>query len=767
MNESNNRPDKRRAAPGGRPAPGRRTASGAHRAAPEQGTPQKGGHKKKHSKSVWAKVLRVFAVLMSICVIIGSVLAVMVSMYVVRATANDDQLLNLDNIKMSYSTIIYANNPDTGAAEEYARLVGESHRVWVDLADMPAYLPKAFIAIEDKTFPKHNGINFKRTISATANLVLRKLSGGAFGLYKSEQGASTIDQQLIKNITGDDSHDPMRKVREIFRAISLENKYSKDMILEAYLNTVSFVGNTGGVAGCASNLFNKSVQDLSLKESVCIAAITNNPTKYNPRINPENNQQRCELILKNMLKEGYITQADHDAAMAEQLSFVDTTAGQSEEIQSQNSYFTDQVIEDVITDLVEQKGMTRNDASAYLYNGGLRIYATVDTKLQSAMEQVMVNEPGGELFPDRPNTYKDPVTGEEKTENVQGCMVTVGYDGSLLGVVGGLGAKTTDRGFNRATQAHRQTGSTMKPLGAYALGIDYNYINYSYSLNDSYVKQINDGGEIRDWPRNYAGEPSNTDMLVADALAKSINTIAVRAGMFVGESVLYDFMSNTLGISTLASPKDVDLGPLVLGSMTHGVPPVEMANAYSMFGNGGTITPVHSYTTVEEVQSGEVILDNTALVKTRAISSDTAMVMNKLLGNVLKPGGTAGSIGAPKGGLDAVGKTGTTSNDKDHWFIGLTPYYCTAAWMGYDSSTPLPWKGSQYSKHPPTLAWKSVMEIAQDGKEAIAFPTSDNVETLTYCKTSGGIATGACPETATGYYKKDGNKPEACTVHGG
>ncbi|MEG1931728.1 MAG: transglycosylase domain-containing protein, partial [Pygmaiobacter sp.] len=664
MNESNNRPDKRRAAPGGRPAPGRRTASGAHRAAPEQGAPQKGGHKKKHSKSVWAKVLRVFAVLMSICVIIGSVLAVMVSMYVVRATANDDQLLNLDNIKMSYSTIIYANNPDTGAAEEYARLVGESHRVWVDLADMPAYLPKAFIAIEDKTFPKHNGINFKRTISATANLVLRKLSGGAFGLYKSEQGASTIDQQLIKNITGDDSHDPMRKVREIFRAISLENKYSKDMILEAYLNTVSFVGNTGGVAGCASNLFNKSVQDLSLKESVCIAAITNNPTKYNPRINPENNQQRCELILKNMLKEGYITQADHDAAMAEQLSFVDTTAGQSEEIQSQNSYFTDQVIEDVITDLVEQKGMTRNDASAYLYNGGLRIYATVDTKLQSAMEQVMVNEPGGELFPDRPNTYKDPVTGEEKTENVQGCMVTVGYDGSLLGVVGGLGAKTTDRGFNRATQAHRQTGSTMKPLGAYALGIDYNYINYSYSLNDSYVKQINDGGEIRDWPRNYAGEPSNADMLVADALAKSINTIAVRAGMFVGESALYDFMSNTLGISTLVSPNDVDLGPLVLGSMTHGVPPVEMANAYSMFGNGGTITPVHSYTTVEEVQSGEVILDNTALVKTRAISSDTAMVMNKLLGNVLKPGGTAGSIGATKGGLDAVGKTGTTSNDK-------------------------------------------------------------------------------------------------------
>lgn len=761
MNESNNRPNR-----AGRPPQKRRPAQ-------PEGTPQKQpGRKKKKSGSVWQSVLKVIAGILCVCVIFGSVVAVMLSMYVVRATANDDQLLNLDNIKMSYSTIIYANDPAAGAPVEYARLVGTEHRVWVDLGDMPAYLPNAFIAIEDKTFWDHNGVNLKRTVAATMNIVLSKLTGGAIRLFDTEQGASTIDQQLIKNITGDNEHDAMRKVREIFRAIALENKYSKEIILEAYLNTVAFVGNTGGVAGCASNLFNKEVKDLTLAESACIAAITNNPTKYNPRTNPENNKKRQELILANMLDQKMISQEEHDAAVAEQLTFVDRTAGASDEVRSQNSYFTDQVIEEVIADLVKQKGMTRNEASTYLYNGGLRIYATVDTTLQSAMEQVMLNEPGN-LFPDREHTYVvNKETGETATENVQGCMVTVGYDGSLLGIVGGLGPKTTDRGLNRASQAYRQTGSTMKPIGAYCLGIDYNYINYSYPLMDGMFKQIADDknpGQMRDWPRNYSSTYSDQEMTVSRALAKSINTVAVRAGFLVGEPTMFDFMSNTLGISTLVSPNDVDLGPLVLGSMTHGVYPMEMANAYSMFGNGGEITPVHSYTTVEEVQSGDIVLDNTTLTTTRAISKDSAMIMNKLLSEVMRGEGTAAAIGGPKaGGMESVGKTGTTSDDKDHWFIGLTPYYCTATWMGYDHSDELAWKN--YGKHPPTLAWKQVMELAQEGKEFKAFPTSDNVEALTYCKDSGGLATGACPNTATGYYKKDAggsSKPGPCTLHPG
>lgn len=765
MNEFNKRPAKRsnqqkKAASTGRTKPANQPAQG-------------NGGKKKSKSSVGILILKILATMVCIGVIIGSVLAVMLSLYVVKATADDDQLLNLDNIKMSYSTILYATNPETGEYDEYARLIGEEHRVWVDLGDMPAYLPQAFIAIEDKTFADHSGVNWKRTISATANLVLSKLTGGAITLYDTEQGASTIDQQLIKNITKDNDHDAMRKVREIFRALALEKKYTKDQIMEAYLNTVNFVGNTGGVAACASNLFGKEVKDLTLLESACIAAITNNPTKYNPRVNPENNRKRVDLILWNMMDQGYITEAEYEATLAQEIVIRDNTVSADSEVQSQNSWFTDYVIDQVISDLVEQKGMTRNDASTYLYNGGLRIYTTVDTTLQSAMEEVMGREPGN-YYPAWEHTYVDKTDGVEKTEGVQGCMVTVGYDGSLLGIVGGLGQKTVDRGVNRASDNYRQTGSTMKPIGAYALGIDYDRINYSTGLMDSMFKQIPDDerpGEMRDWPRNYNGTYTDAEMTVATALAKSINTVAVRAGNLVGEDVLYDFMVNTLGITTLESPNDVDLGPLVLGSMTNGVTALEMANSYTMFGNGGTVTPIHAYTTVEDVQTGEVVLDNTALVQIRAISSSTAMIMNKLLSGVMRGEGTAAGIGVPNSnGMPAVGKTGTTSNDNDHWFIGLTPYYCTATWMGYDHTDELAWKGNQYSKHPPTLAWKEVMEISQTNKEAITFPTSDDVVTLTYCTESGGIATGACPGTATGYYKKtggEGSQPEVCHLHAG
>ena len=744
------------------------------RSTPKEGAAQKpaeGAKKRKKKGGVGKAILKGIAAFCCICVIIGSVLAVMLSLYVVNATANDDKLLNLDNIKLSYSTILYATDTETSEITEYARLVGDEHRVWVNLADMPDYLWQAFIAVEDKTFNEHNGVNWKRTISATLNLGLRKISGGAIGLYDTEQGASTIDQQLIKNITGDDDHDPMRKVREIFRALELEKKYSKDQILEAYLNTVNFVGNTGGVAACTANLFGKEVQDLTLAESACIAAITNNPTKYNPRTNPENNKERREMILGMMLEQGYIDQAAYDAAMAETITVLDNSTAADSEVQSQNSWFTDQVIDDVINDLVEQKGMSRNEASSYLYNGGLAIYTTVDTKLQSAMEEVLAKEPGN-YFPVREHTYVDEETGETKTENVQGCMVTVGYDGSLLGIVGGLGQKTVDRGFNRASEGTRQTGSTMKPLGAYCLGIDYDYINYSLGIYDGPYKQITDEttGQLRDWPYNYSRTYTEANMTVAKALAASINTVAVRVGAMVKPSVMLDFMRNTLGITSLVSQaedpahNDEDLAPLVLGSLTHGVTPLEMANAYTMFGNGGTISQIHSYTRVEDVQTGEVILDNSNLTTVRAISSSTAMIMNKLLENVMTQG-TAEAIGKPAGGMDAVGKTGTTTDDHDHWFIGLTPYYCTATWMGYDHSDELAWKN--YGLHPPTLAWKDVMEIAQADKEIIAFPTSDSVVTLTYCKDSGGLATAACPNKATGYYKADGSQPEPCTIHVG
>ena len=246
----------------------------------------------------------------------------MLSLYVVKVTADDSSLLNLDNLKLSYSSTIYAMNTETGEMEPYQRLVDNADRIWVDLNQIPENLKNAFIAVEDKTFDENNGVNFKRSLGAAANLILSKLTGGRITLYDTEQGGSTITQQLIKNITGDDDHDPLRKVREIFRAISLNGRYSKETILEAYLNTVGFIGNTCGVQACSYNLYDKDVSELTLAQCDTIAAITNNPTKYNPRTEPENNIARRNMILGMMLEQGMISQEEHDAAVAEELNLV-------------------------------------------------------------------------------------------------------------------------------------------------------------------------------------------------------------------------------------------------------------------------------------------------------------------------------------------------------------------------------------------------------------------------------------------------------------
>jgi len=751
--------------------PARPAAGASHASAPNPGS---GTARKKKSRAglVWGVIWRLVVVLLSIAVIFSSVVAVMMSMYVVKVTANDSSLLNLDNLKLSYSSTIYSTNPTTGATEPYQRLVDNADRIWVDGNKIPDNLKNAFIAVEDKTFLTNNGVNYKRTVSAAANLVLSKLTGGKIKLYDTEQGASTITQQLIKNITGDDDHDALRKVREIFRAISLNGRYSKDTILEAYLNTVGFVGNTCGVQACSYNLFDKDVSQLTLAQCATVAAITNNPTKYNPRTEPDNNLQRRNLILDLMLEQGYISQADHDAAVAEALTLVDPTAKQNTAKVGNNSYFTDMVIDQVISDLVS-KGVcaTRNEASALLYNGGLAIYATVDTNLQSIMEDVMSKEPGN-YYPDRTVDYTD-ANGNTTKLNVQGAMITIDYTGAIRGVVGGVGTKTEDRSLNRATDSVRQTGSTMKPIGAYSLGIDYDYINYSTPFMDSAFKQIDKDGKQVDWPRNYSNTYTDKNMLVCDALANSINTVAVRAGNLVGPDALFDFMTNTLGITSLveddgAGHTDLDLGPLVLGSMTKGVSLAEMAHAYMMFGDGGTVTPLHCYTTVENIQTGEVLLDNTLLPTTRAIGEDTAMIMNKLLRNVMTEGTARSTKSSTIDGMETIGKTGTTSDDKDHWFIGLTPYYVTATWMGYDQPIELPWKGSQYSLHPPTLAWKDVMTRVQENYEFKAFPTAPTgtVVTAEYCTESGGLANPSCPSKKTGYYKKD-KLPDPCTIHVG
>ena len=773
--------------------PGRKPTQSSGKAAPRK--------KRRKRRTPWQMlgggllgVLKFFVVIGCICVMIGSVAAVLVSQYVVTATENDADMLNLDQIKLNYTTHFYAQNPNTGEWEDYASLSSDQQRTWVDLTEIPENLQNAFIAVEDKDFRSHSGVNYKRTFSAAVNLVLQKVSGGAIGLYDSMQGASTITQQLIKNITGDDETDPLRKVREVFRAIGLENRYSKDMILEAYLNTISLTGNLAGVQSGAEYYFGKDVRDLTLAECASIACVTKSPTSYNPITNPANHVQRRNHVLGLMYEQGLITQEEYEEAKNAPLVL---TEEQPEEVAthtSHNSWYTDAALDEIIPLIREREGF-ETDAEAYRFftTEGFNVYLNVNPYMQEEMEKLMLNTDG--TFADLPIEVEDAdgvlQEGEEWATDENGAqkyasngnpikiiktnaaMVTIDNDnGKVLAIAGGLREKTADRVLNRALTQH-QVGSTMKPIGAYALGIEYRLTHYSDAWPDIPYQQIEDPerpGQMKDWPTNYGGSYSNTNVLLYKALAKSLNTVPVHIiGDYVGVDNVFSFMHDTLNMTNLVSPSenaqfnDAALSPLALGALTEGVTPLEMAAAYQMFSNGGAY---HSPTFFASIQypNGEVYMESTPTT-VQALSSEAAMVMNRLLRNpVADPEGTAAGIGSQIAGMEIIAKTGTTQDWKDFTFVGGTPYYTTALWYGYDEPNMLAHNNAenrQYSKYTQN-AFKAYMETVQANLEPRMFPTSENVVQQSFCTVTGLLAGPGCP-TATGYYTSDNVPVDVCT----
>ena len=695
------------------------------------------------------------AVAACLCVMIGSVAAVAMAAYLVDVTKDDDRFLNLTNVKYNQSSRLFHIDPETGEYVETVVLQNDTEtRTWVDLDEISPYIINAYVATEDQNFYSHKGVNVKRTIAAMINEYT------PIKLFSSRQGASTITQQLIKNLIDDRAvsglDGALRKVREIFRAFTLEKNYSKDMIMEAYLNKISLSGTIAGVQAGAEIYFDKNASEVTPAEAAMIAGITKSPTEYNPYLNPENCLERRNNVLYFMFNQGYLTQEEYDEAIASDLGLVET---HKQNVNTNiNSYFTDMVIDQVISDLMEEYDYSRETATHMLYNEGLRIYTTMNPVVQQAMEEEFADESGTFSQYAKEAKIKDKQTGEEKIVTPQAAMVSIDYEGRIVGVVGGLGEKTSNRSLNRAVESARPVGSTMKPIGAYALGIDYGYINYSTGLEDSYFKQIEDEetGEMKDWPRNYSGEPSDTTIPVVTALAKSLNTIAVKTVDMVGVKNSYSFVKDTLHVSTL-SQGDISHAPMALGALSWGISPLEMAAAYAIFGNEGVYTTPHCYTTVEDAE-GDVILE-TNVTTVQAISEETAYIMNRALRQVVTSG-TAAGVGGPSR-MEGIGKTGTTSDDKDHWFIGLTPYYVTAGWWGYDDQIPLT---VNYSKHPPTQAWKNVMNKSQANLKVKEFPVAENVVTMTFCGETGDLAGAACPNQQQGYYTED-NLPGVCLVH--
>ena len=765
--------------------------------------------RKKHP--ILRGLFRLAATVFCLGIMAGCALAVCLVFYAVQATANDGDLLDLDSIELSQSSVVVATDPDTGEQVEYATLrSSNSHRMWVDLEQIPTYLQYAFICTEDKDFYSEPGFNLKRTVGAMVNEYI-------LPIYSSKQGASTIEQQLIKNLTDDDSASglkgALRKVREIYRAYSLYRNYSKETILEAYLNTISFTGTIQGVQTAAMEYFNKDVSQLTLWECATIASITKNPTNYNPYTNPENLINRRNFLLYNMKDQGIISEEEYQDAIAQPLVLAEEDT--SKTTATNNSYFTDALFEEVVDDIMEKEGITEAAAQQMLYTGGFTIEATVNPKIQSQMEELMLNTndayfPAGwheeavsSLSEDDTPVYNadgtlKTTTAEDGTvtyyRNVrtQAAMVMLDYDGNVVAIVGGLGEKTRDLTLNRAYSVTRQTGSAIKPIGAYALGIEYGLVNWSTMLNNSplYLKSdmvIRDDDYCRrnglsglsdqalkaypnawrSWPQNYGGNyGDNKDLPLWNGLARSLNTIAVRVGDLVGASTIFNFIYNTLQLNTLDPVNDVGLAPMVMGSQTHGVTPMALAAAFQIFYDGQYTTP-HLYTRVLD-RDGNIYLENNA-TSYQALTPQTATIMNQLLQNVLYSSvGTASGRYPTTGGMRSFGKTGTTTDEKDLWFVGGTPYYVTAVWWGYDSPYDMTnTLGSQAKTRTCVEAWRALMNQVQEGYAYKEFPMADGVVQRSYCTQSGLLATSGCPSTATGYYKAD-DLPATCNYdHGG
>ena len=791
--------------------------------------------KPKKRRSIIGMIFSFIGCMLCLCIMAASVGGVLLSMYIVQVTADDAETLDLDNQKNRQTSIIYDIN-----GNEYASLSRNENRIWRELSAMPENLQNAVIAIEDKNFRTEPGINLKGTIGAALNA----FTGNR--IWGTNRGASTLEQQLIKNLTGDNEQDNMRKVREIFRALGLDNKYSKETILEAYLNTIPLTGIIHGMEAGSIEYFGKHVEDLTLAECATLASITKNPTKYNPATNPEELIKRRNHVLYEMYTQGYITEAEFNAAKAETVTLTEkTSTTENATRSSSNSWFTDALYTQLLNQLQEDLNYTADEAKELIFSGGLRIYSTVDPTVQEGVEKTMYNEDdlipalwheepvclrdypadssswdevqyddatglpitkdgyavygqeaipvyadeegttlkmGTSTDPDYPNDTTVYLCVYEKVRT-QAAMAIVDYSGNILGIGGGIGEKKYDLGFNRATSPH-QTGSTMKPIGAYALALDYKLINYSSQILDSPYYSVEDKKVLKDeyigkmspyseaaqsrsdvwraWPTNYGGAGGQGNpMLVYDALQQSYNTVAVWVGDMVGVDYLYNFVHDTLECSYINAENDMDLGPLVLGSQSSGLTVVQLAGAYTMF-NTGTFTTPHYYTEITDYQ-GNMILDNNKYINTtQAISADTAYIMNRMMWNVLHSRKGTAYGKAPDGEMDSVAKTGTTSNYKDYTFAGLTPYYVTAIWWGCDRPTEMDTLGKAgRNASPIQYAWKALMEDLQADLPVKEFAKGENVVEKHFDTSTGAIISSG---GSVGYYTEDNLPDNSYTI---
>lgn len=656
---------------------------------------------RKHLKRAFI-ILIILSCLISLIIIIGAVMLYRFSkdkvndelLDSIRSDGNiyffrydRDENGDIINSPIEINSILANNQPGDG---------------YVTFDRIPETLKNAFIAIEDKRFYSHSGIDYVRSSFAVINYITKG---------KRCFGGSTITQQLVKNLTGDDKISVRRKISEAFAAIDLERRYDKTEILEAYLNIINLSHGCRGVGDAARFYYSKNVSELTLCEATTIAAITNNPAKYDPISHPDENIRRRNLILKCMFDLGFISSVEFDNATKQDLNL---SVSETHKNNTSNSWYIDTVIDDVIHDLAKKHNISYKNASVIFFKGGYNIYTAVDQEVQNSIES---------FFEDISNFPYD-ATGTPP----QSSMIVIDpHSGDILGVVGAIGKKEGNRLLNYATASKRPAGSVIKPLSVYAPALERGVIDWSTIFEDSPIKS--GSGNNAPWPSNannkYVGK-----VTVEYALRYSLNTVAVKVLHQIGNKQSFDFLKNKLMISSLDKAKDLGDASLALGQQSVGVTLRELVAAYSIF-TDGIIKKTRAYYKVTDI-NGRVILDNQP-EENRVISEESAAIMTKLLQNVVSIG-TASSIINLNYPTEIAGKTGTTQFTFDRYFVGYTPTILAGVWQGFDMPSSLEFIGFNYS----AAVWNEIIDDIYSYSPRFArqtnFVVPANVQKITYTK---------------------------------
>ena len=670
----------------------------------------------------------------SVCLVALLITGISLAVYIFTI-ASEPTGIDLKAKSMNQTSRIYIQNEDTKEFKEYQKLYDTENRIWVDNQDIPQAMKDAVVAIEDKRFFDHNGVDWGRTLSAVANLATGSDS----------YGGSTITQQLIKNITDDNEVSITRKLREITKALKLEQEYTKDQILEAYLNVVNFGNNCQGVESAAQLYFGKSIKDCSIAECAAIAGITQNPSRWNPLVFPENNKERREIVLNEMYDQEKISKDEFDAAMKESatMTFVGWQASDDDDDDDEadvQNWYIDQVFRDLQKDIAEYYNISESAASSKLYTEGLKIYCAMDEKAQTYLENAALN------------------IDKSNDSDLQIASTIMGYDGRVIATVGSSTKKEGALSWDRSYNSVLQPGSSIKPVVVYPYAIESKKLYFSSMVLDEPLDnyRTNESGQLVSGPNNAYGY-YNGNMSLPDAIEWSSNATAAQTMELIGgPSVAYQQVITKMGFKNLTEQDAQNTGALSIGGMNGGVTVREMAAAYTYLGNGGLYYEPYTYYYVTDSEDN-IIIDNRDAVPKQAYSAETAGIMNRLLHYNVTNSAHTNAHYAQISGWDIIGKTGTTDDDKDSWFCGCSPYAVMATWCGFDKPETISYSGRTTA----TKFFANVMGKYLEGKENKEYKISDNLIEATYNPTTGLIvSTDNISGRYVGYYTED-NMPSS------